>query len=179
MDPAPGMPATELSGALVSRQCTKRMSDGTPVIPEHIALLQEAGTGRDVRCLILTENAQISAVSELVERGNLAQLTDEDFREELLTWLRFSPGAALFLAGTDTRAAWVEAGRAYERFALQAELLDIRSAFLNQPIEVPALRDELRALLHLTEAPQLMVRFGHGARAPYSLRRPPHDVIVD
>lgn len=229
IDAVPGVPATELSRALVTRQCNRGMYDGTPVIPEHIALLMGAGTGREVRCLILTDTAEISAVSELVERGNVAQLTDAAFREELLNWLRFNPAAALrkrdglagrvnrqpplptvigkimaprlinaaaqakadsarlassagvaiFLASTDTKEAWVEAGRAYERFALQAELLDIRSAFLNQPIEVPALRDELRSLLHTTEEPQLLVRFGHGARAPYSLRRPPREVIVD
>lgn len=223
-----GVPATELSRALVTRQCNRGMYDGTPVIPEHIALLIGAGTGREVRCVILTDTAEISAVSELVARGNVEQLTDGAFREELLNWLRFNPGAALrtrdglagrvnqqpplptvlgkimapvlinasaqakadsarlsssagvaiFLAATDTKEAWVEVGRAYERFALQAELLDIRSAFLNQPIEVPALRDELRSLLHTSEEPQLLVRFGHGARAPYSLRRPPREVIV-
>ena len=229
IDAVPGVPATDLSRALVTRQCNRGMYDGTPVIPEHIALLMGAGTGREVRCLILTGTAEMSALSELVERGNVAQLTDGAFREELLNWLRFNPAAALrkrdglagrvnrqpplptmlgkimapvlinaaaqakadrarlassagvaiFLASTNTKEAWVEAGRAYERFALQAELLDIRSAFLNQPIEVPALRDELRSVLHITEDPQLLVRFGHGPRAPYSLRRPPQDVIVD
>lgn len=229
MDAVPGMQATELSRALVTRQCSRGMYDGTPVIPEHIDLLMRAGTGREVRCLILTDTVRMSAVSELVERGNIAQLTDGAFRKELLNWLRFNPGAALrrrdglagrvnrqpplptalgmimapvlvtaagqakadsarlassagvaiFLASSDTKEAWVESGRAYERFALQAELLDIRSAFLNQPIEVPALRDELRSFLHTTEEPQLLVRFGHGARAPYSLRRPPREVILD
>jgi hypothetical protein len=89
-----------------------------------------------------------------------------------------SAGVAVFLTGTDTRADWVEAGRAYERFSLRADLLGIRSAFLNQPIEVPPLRTELRAFLDTAEHPQLMVRFGRAPRAPYSLRRPLEDVLA-
>ena len=229
LEAVPGLRATVLSRALTTRQCSRALYDGTSVLPEHIALLKAAGTGREVRCLILTEAAEITGVAALVARGNHAQLTDADFRDELLGWLRFNPraalrtrdglagrvngqpplptalgrllaprlvtadgqvkadtarlessaGVAMFLAATGSRAAWVETGRAYERFALQAELLDIRSAFLNQPVEVPQLRRELMSFLGVTEEPQLVVRFGHGSKAPYSLRRPPHEVIVD
>jgi hypothetical protein len=72
----------------------------------------------------------------------------------------------------------VDAGKAYERFSLRADLLDIRSAFINQPIEVPPLRTLLAAQLGAGQHPQLMVRFGHGPRVAYSLRRPIVDVIV-
>jgi nitroreductase len=92
--------------------------------------------------------------------------------------LQSSAGLAVFCTSSDTAADWVAAGRAYERFSLGAELLHIRSAFVNQPIEVPELRDELRACLEVTAHPQLMVRFGKGPRCPYSLRRPIHDVLV-
>ena len=225
---SPGLPPTELSRALGTRQCTKSPYDGSPVAREHVAELQRAGTGDGVRCLVLTERAEKAAVSELVERGNRAQLTDEAFRRELLTWIRFSPraalesgdglagrvngqpplptmlgrllaplvvtasgqvkadrtrlessaGVAVFLTTTDRPASWVEAGRAYERFSLKADLLDIRSAFINQPIEVPSLRGELRSTLGVSDHPQLMVRFGHAPRGPYSLRRPVEEVLV-
>ena len=52
-------------------------------------------------------------------------------------------------------------------------------AFVNQPIEVPSLRPELQSVLGVTGRPQLRVRFGHGPRAPYSLRRPPYEVLAD
>jgi hypothetical protein len=91
--------------------------------------------------------------------------------------LRSSAGIAVFLTPQDGRDDWVAAGRAYERFSLRADLLGIRSAFVNQPIEVPALRDALRSLLDETGFPQLMVRFGRGPRAPYSLRRPVDEVL--
>jgi hypothetical protein len=92
--------------------------------------------------------------------------------------IRTSAGIAVFLTSEDTRRAWIKAGRAYERFSLRAELLDIRSAFINQPIEVPELRTKLRAFLETTEYPQLMVRYGRAPRMPYSLRRPVDEVIL-
>jgi hypothetical protein len=225
---SPGLVPTELSQALGTRQCTKSLYDGSLVTLEDLAELERAATGEGVRCLVLAERAEKAAVSELVERGNRAQLADEAFRRELLTWIRFNPraalesgdglagrvngqpslptmlgrllaplvvtasgqakadrsrlessaGVAVFLTTTDRPASWVEVGRAYERFSLKADLLGIRSAFINQPIEVPSLRGELRATLGVTDHPQLMVRFGHAPRGPYSLRRPVDEVLV-
>jgi len=89
-------------------------------------------------------------------------------------------GVAVFVSSRDDKAAWIEVGRAYERFALQATALGIRNAFINQPIEVRELRPELESWLGLEgEHALLMVRFGHGPTAPFSLRRPLDDVIVE
>jgi hypothetical protein len=94
------------------------------------------------------------------------------------TRLRTSAGVAVFLTEGDTREAWLEAGRAYERFSLQADLLGIRTAFINQPIEVAELRSALVTHLGTADLPQLMVRFGRGPRMPYSLRRPVEEVLA-
>ena len=51
--------------------------------------------------------------------------------------IRSAAGIAVFVARRHDKAAWIETGRAYERFALQATALGIRNAFINQPIEVP------------------------------------------
>ena len=93
--------------------------------------------------------------------------------------IRSAPLIALFIAEREEPASWVETGRVYERFALQATALGIRSAFINQPIEVRDLRPQLNALLGLrTEAALLMLRVGHGPQAPFSLRRPVEQVIL-
>ncbi len=95
------------------------------------------------------------------------------------TNIRSSAGVAVFVASRVDKAAWVEAGRAYERFALQATALNIRTAFINQPIEVRHVRTQFESWLHLKgEHALLMVRFGHGPTAPFSLRRPITDVIL-
>jgi hypothetical protein len=95
------------------------------------------------------------------------------------TNIRSSAGVAVFVSSRDDKPAWVELGRAYERFALQATALDIRTAFINQPIEVRELRSQFESWLKLEgEHALLMVRFGHGPTAPFSLRRPIDDVIT-
>jgi hypothetical protein len=94
--------------------------------------------------------------------------------------LRSAAGIAVFVGETDDLPVWIETGRAYERFALRATALGIRNAFINQPIEVRRLRQELHSLLGLsgTETAHLMVRYGRGPLAPYSLRRAVDDVRI-
>lgn len=90
-----------------------------------------------------------------------------------------SAGIAVFVSELDDRAHWVEAGRCYERFALQAAALGMRTAFVNQPVEVPRIRSQLASWLDLRGGrPDLVVRFGRGPEMPRSLRRPVEQVIV-
>lgn len=93
--------------------------------------------------------------------------------------VRSSAGIAVFVGQSADKAHWVEVGRCYERFALQATALGIRNAFLNQPVEVDSLRPPFAAALGLTgQRPDLVVRFGRGALLPRSLRRPIESVLV-
>ena len=93
--------------------------------------------------------------------------------------IRSSAAIAVLVAKQDEKAAWVEVGRAYERLALQATALDIRSAFINQPIEVQLLRPQFESWLGLRhEHAFLIVRLGRAPLAPFSLRRPLSDVIT-
>jgi hypothetical protein len=96
-----------------------------------------------------------------------------------MRFIRSSAGIAVFISEVDDKAHWVEAGRCYERFALQATALGIRNAFLNQPVEEASLRpDFARALGLKSGRPDLVVRFGRGAEMPSSLRRPVEAVIL-
>jgi hypothetical protein len=225
----PSAQATELYRAITRRQCTKMAYDGTPLGAAELKKLEKAGEGHNVRTLMLSSAAQIDALIDYVTRGNVSQLTDRAFRDELVSWIRFNPGVAIrtgdglsgrtsgqpalptwiakwliglvltpngqaetdarnirssagvavFVSSHNDKAAWVETGRAYERFALQATALDIRTAFINQPIEVESLRPQFESWLKLYgEHALLMVRFGYGPTAPFSLRRPVEDVII-
>lgn len=94
--------------------------------------------------------------------------------------IRSAAAVAVLVAKRDDKSAWVEVGRAYERLALQAAALDIRHAFINQPIEVLSLRPQLESWLGLSnEHALLVVRIGRAPLAPFSLRRPLSDVIID
>ena len=90
-----------------------------------------------------------------------------------------SAGIAVFVGETADKAHWVEVGRCYERFALQATALGIRNAFLNQPVEVASLRPPFATALGLNgQRPDLVVRFGRGPVLARSLRRPVEAVLV-
>jgi hypothetical protein len=93
--------------------------------------------------------------------------------------VRSSAGIAVFVGHSADKAHWVDVGRCYERFALQATALGIRNAFLNQPIEVRSLRPQFSAAIGLADQrPDLVVRFGRGPTMPSSLRRPVQAVMV-
>jgi hypothetical protein len=99
--------------------------------------------------------------------------------DKIARQVRNSAGIAVFVGEVADKAHWVDVGRAYERFALQATALGIRNAFLNQPVEVAAVRSPFAAALGLAGLrPDLVVRFGRGPTLPRSLRRSVESVMV-
>lgn len=221
--------ATDLYRAITRRQCVKTPYDGKPLRAPELEKLAKAGEGQNVRTIVLLSAEQKNTVIDYVTRGNVFQLSDRAFRDELVSWIRFNPGEAMrtgdglsgrtsgqpplprwlakwilgmvltpngqadtdatnirssagvavFVSSRVDRAGCMEAGRAYERFALQATALNIRSAFINQPIEIRQVRTQFESWLDLKgEHALLMVRFGYGPTAPFSLRRPIDDVMV-
>ncbi len=93
--------------------------------------------------------------------------------------LRSSAGVAVFVAGQADKAHWIDVGRCCQRFALQATALGLRYAFMNQPVEVPSLRNGFAALAGISgQRPDLVVRFGYGPGLPRSLRRPVGQVLA-
>ena len=90
-----------------------------------------------------------------------------------------STGLAVFVSEQNDKAHWIAAGRAYQRFALQATALGIKHTFLNQAVEVAAVRARLAEHLSLGKRrPDLIVRFGYAEDMPSSMRRPLADVVA-
>ena len=106
--------------------------------------------------------------------------TPKSENERYARQIRNSAGLAVFVSERSDKTHWVEAGRCYERFALQATALGIRNAFLNQPVEVGVIRPQFASWLGIRsgERLDLVVRFGRGPAMPLSMRRPVHAVIV-
>lgn len=93
--------------------------------------------------------------------------------------IRSSAAIAVFFSEADDRRHWIEAGRCYERLALQATDMDLRTAFINQPVEVPPLRRQFATFLGIgNRRPDLVLRIGRGPEMPRSLRRPIEQVLV-
>lgn len=105
--------------------------------------------------------------------------TEKAENDKYARQVRSSAGIAVFVSEADDRAHWVEAGRAFERFALQATALGIRTAHLNQAVEVRTLRPEFASALNIASGrPDLIIRFGRGPEMPRSLRRPMESVLL-
>lgn len=220
---------TPLFQAITERQCTRGDYDGKPMSNGELRLLEQAGTGRGVRVVLLTERAAMEKVLEYVVAANTQQMGDAAFVAELKTWIRFgadeaqrsgdglfsattgspvvprwlgsplmglfftpkseneryarhirsSSGIAVFVSEVNDKAHWIEAGRCYERFALQATALGLRNALVNQPVEVSAIRPQFASALGLGGLrPDLVVRFGRGPAMPMSMRRAVQAVLV-
>ncbi|MEO5865683.1 MAG: nitroreductase family protein [Sphingomonas sp.] len=92
--------------------------------------------------------------------------------------LRSSSGVAVFVGTKADPENWVRVGQACQRFSLQATALGLKCAFINQPVEVAALRPDLSALVGArSRRPDIVMRFGRGAALPFSARRPTRAVI--
>jgi hypothetical protein len=220
---------SSLFEAITRRQCTRAEYNGHAVPTADLKLLEDASTGEGGGVLLLTDKAQLEKVTEYVAQGNMAQLGDRKFVDELTAWIRFntreavrrgdglfgqalgipdiprwvgklimrtvvsarrqndkdirhirsSAGIAVFLSERNDKAHWINAGQRYERFALQAAALGVRNAFVNQPVEVAALRLQLASSLGLgSRRPDLVVRFGYGPEMPRSLRRPVDEILM-
>ncbi len=116
-----------------------------------------------------------SVVGPLVIRtfdvGSSQAATDENL-------VRGSPLLAVLATPGDDPASWLAAGQAMQHVLLTATAGGLQASFLNQPIEVPALRAKLASELGLTGYPQLLMRFGYGQPGSATPRRPVSDVLL-
>jgi nitroreductase len=105
-------------------------------------------------------------------------VTKDSENKTYATQLRGSAGVAVFISEKNEPASWSAVGRSCQRFALQATALGIRHCFINQPVEVPAVRRQFATFLGAGDRrPDLVMRFGYGPELPRSLRRPVDQVL--
>jgi hypothetical protein len=94
--------------------------------------------------------------------------------------LALTAPALIVLSTTgDTPSDWLTAGQAVAVLLLRATTHGLAASFLNQPIEVPPLRVQLRNVLGNSDSPQLLLRMGYGANDRPTPRRTVADVLAD
>ena len=99
--------------------------------------------------------------------------------DKYMKQLDSSSGVAVFVAAREDQEHWTRVGRACQRFALQATALGLKTAFMNQPVEVAKFRPDLAALVGMPgRRPDIVMRFGYGPLMPYSVRRPIDAVLI-
>lgn len=92
-----------------------------------------------------------------------------------------APALAILGSADDTRPAWLQAGQALARVLLSAQRKGIAATFLNQPLQVPAIRAQVAGLLADQGYPQMLIRLGYPTAPsdPHSPRRPVPEVLSD
>ena len=88
-----------------------------------------------------------------------------------------APLLALLGTDGDEIGGWIRAGQALGRVLLTAQSHRVSASFFNQPVEVPDLRERLRAISAASGYPQLCLRFGRGREVPPSPRRPLEEMV--
>lgn len=90
-----------------------------------------------------------------------------------------SPALALLASNSDTVDDWLNIGRALAKMLLQLTSVGYSASYLNQPIEVTALRLKLAEASGVAGYPQVLLRVGRSAYNPGpSARRKVSDVIL-
>ncbi len=106
--------------------------------------------------------------------------TEKAENNKYIEHLRSSAGVMAFISEQDNVEHWIKAGRSYQRFALQATVLGLKHAFINQPVEVPHVRSQFADYLNIgNRRTDLLVRFGYGPEMPKTMRRPIDQVLVE
>jgi len=90
-----------------------------------------------------------------------------------------SPLLAVLSTSGDTPGDWLAAGQALQHVLLEGVYRGLQASYLNQPIQVAALRPKLQQLTGRPGDAQLLLRLGSPTKAlPAAPRRPVSDVIV-
>lgn len=87
-----------------------------------------------------------------------------------------NPMLGILSTSSDRTPDWVAAGRALSAILLEATGAGAHASYLNQPVEVPSLRSELRSSLQLPGEAQLVLRLGVGGAVLPTPRRPVEEI---
>ncbi|HUK61749.1 MAG TPA: nitroreductase family protein, partial [Dongiaceae bacterium] len=130
------------------------------------------GDGVTVESLDCGVVASVLAGSYFDPGSSLLRFGAESAARKARSAIRSAGALVLITASAAGRAAWVNAGQAYERLALRATTLGIAQQILHAPIEIERFRgDLLRVFGAPGEDPVLLVRLGHASRPAPSVRR--------
>jgi hypothetical protein len=198
----------EYDGSLVNASDLRMLAAAAKVPGVDLMLITERSEIDEVRDLVIAgNNAQIDDPAFITELKQWLRFSPNTALRKgdglfsaasgnpaLPEWLGFtakaeadkyarqiasSAGIAVFFGAEANPSNWVQVGRACQRFSLQATALRLRHAYLNQPVEVPQLRNELAALVGMPgRRPDIVMRFGYGPALPYSARRPVEAVLA-
>lgn len=167
----PGDRATLADLVLRAERLLQRQGDAQAELEPWLRLPED--TDRDGVPVTYTRGRAASQQAEFVQRDfSSAESRPGHDRPGL-----DRPLVAILTTQGDRLPDWFVAGRALGSVLLHATLTGANASYLNQPIEHPALRAELRDHLHLDGFAQLVLRLGAGGEIPATPRRYLRDLV--
>ncbi len=112
------------------------------------------------------------AVVRTFDMGNGVGAKDRQLADE-------SPVLVVVGTSADNVADWLAAGQALEKVLLTAHSRGLQASYLNQPIQLDALRPELQNLMAQPGFPQILLRLGFADVEIEATPRRPLDDVVD
>lgn len=88
-----------------------------------------------------------------------------------------SPALAVLSTKEDKPRDWLGAGEVLGHVLLMATHFGISASYLNQPLEVLDLRNQVAQALHSSAHPQIILRMGYGPSPDRTPRKPLHEVV--
>ncbi|SDC21542.1 Acg family FMN-binding oxidoreductase [Actinokineospora iranica] len=141
---------------------------------------EDAAHGRELRAWIADEGradgVPRSAIGRVPSRDSVLTVRDFAPRDAAGVVFESRPLVAVLTTVGDTPGDHVVAGQALQRVLLAAEAAGLAAAPLSQPIEVPAARAALRAVVGA--APHVVLRLGFGYPGVPTPRRPLAAVVT-
>jgi hypothetical protein len=195
--------------AILKRRSVPRRYAHTPIPASLQSMMQDTARGYGIGLHLVSDLSTKDRIAKLVVEADQIQFADPTIRAEFASFGSIGSGfsrmgAALFrlfdLGGSmerhaamhaplfgvfttrsDRHADWVATGRATAAVLHGLTMYGLVSAFLNQPVEVEALRRQLGSLLGTSETPQLLSRFGYvkeSVTLPHTNQRPLDEVLI-
>jgi hypothetical protein len=93
--------------------------------------------------------------------------------------LENSPAIVIFGTKYDQPGDWLTVGQALERVLLRAQVVGLSASFLNQPVQVSELRNQLSQLFDYKFYPQIILRLGFGIEVKPTQRRSVDEVVLE
>ncbi len=90
----------------------------------------------------------------------------------------YSPGLVVLGTQADEPWAWVCAGQALARVLLRARASEVWASYLDQPLEIPALRPKVTEAIGRPGHAQIILRLGFGPNVNPTPRRTVDDVLI-
>ncbi len=90
----------------------------------------------------------------------------------------YSPGLVVLGTDADGPSAWLSAGQALARVLLSARAGEVWASYLDQPLEVPALRPKVTEVIGHGGHAQIILRLGFGPNVSPTPRRTVGEVLI-